>query len=662
MSRGLWSVLAAQKGGGPAEPIRNFVNGLNTCKNLVEIRDLAVGLHLDLRSTPRCSQLAFDRMIRVQCRIEKLIQFLEDSLLNAPEAQNLHSLLQWQMQQESDKCGSERLHRWIKRQVSLGLLRGPELSLLLDKLSSANETVNLQRALSFSQTIFEGLCSSTAFAVHDVDPSVLSALLTAASSSLMSPNGRSLGIAVMERSSPSQLQHMKSAISSFLKRCLLPPDGDHTVQRLDSDTVSKMLKLLQRAPISLEFTVIASVSRALLTCREPQSSNRSIVLKNLNSWWSLLQSIGTLKLLSRSDEWVTVERRLARKQVEILALYLRLLDDEQICCFLLRNWFIPEIYHENFRSFGSRHPIEERFGHHLSLTDLTRVSPFVTMLQCLGSELPASSKWILPLFSLLRVLERSSIILEIVKLSQELELSPISRTAIVVEISEQAKLNPHIAYRLFSCIPNIPLEACPAVARVIIRNPRFDPYTAHQYRLTRQKSLTLSSLFVPNPVTLDRGFRGIYPKREHPQIRESRVRLFEHMAIAYAEAPHLHPRVAYRNVLWCHRLFKWYCLGPLSVDMSRALVVAGVVRQLQECKWVSTMKVRWILGVVRAVEGEEVAGQLDEMIYAWRTQVVKETSRNLKRERSLREIGMTLHNVVRKRPRGGKNHLWLERP
>lgn len=647
-TRGVGSILCSPEALESAQLRYKFLRGLKKCKLPEDIQKLATGLSIDLRSTPMYSKLAFEHMLRIGSKLSMLVKFFESSSLNAPAARNLHSLLLWHVTKKANGDDKRLLQLWIRDKVAQEWWRGEKLSHLLESVRCMNGMIETENSdCSFSRSIFEGLSSSTVFTIHDVAGSALNILLESVTPWSMSRNGELLGIEMMKRSSTSQLQVMGEGISWFLRECLLPRNRHQKVEWFDRKIVAKLLKLLQRAPSSTEVKSIAGATIALLVCREYVSASRSTLLKNIRAWWSLLIRQGVFKMLGGNSQWVEVERILAHQNVDILATYLQLLRDDEKCCFLLRNWFIPEIHSEPTCQLGKAQHIENEFRHELSLPR-ARLSPFVTMLQSLGSNLPASSKWISPLFSLLRELGRSPTVLEIASFNQVLGLR-ISTIAIVYEISENAKSQPHIAYHLFKSTPNIPLEACPVVAEIMIQNPRFHPFTAHLYRRNRQKFLSVPELFVAEPKNILRKFTREFPRGGHQEIRNYRAALLDRMALAYAQAVHLYPGVAYRNVYRCYRLQKWYRLGPVSIDMSRALTIAGAVRPLQEGKWVRTMRMRWILKVVNQAEGEKIARAVDELCYRWRTEVMHKTDLREMWEQRQREMSFVVPPPVRKK-------------
>lgn len=657
--RGLRSILGGQKNLETTKSMPKFLSGLKNSKIPEEIQALAAGLNIDLRLTPMYSRLAFQHIIRIGSNLRMLIRFLENPSLGAPAARNLNTLLLWHIKQEANEDDKRLLHLWVKQRVSQGLWRARELLLLLESVFRINGMIDTENIdCSLSRSIFEGLSSSAVFKFHDLKGNEINVLLGSVTTSSILQNGELLGIEMIKCSSTSQLPRMGPGISSFMIKCLLHMDRHQKVQNFDRNIVTKLLKLLQRAPVSIEVESIAAASTALLRCRENASVSFFDLLKNLNEWWSLLQEHGRFKILRGNGRWLQVERLIAHQKTDILAPYLQLLNDEEKCCFLLRNWFIPEIGMDPTWQLEVAQHIENNFRHDLTLPR-ARLSPFVTMLQSLGSKLPDNSKWISPLFSLLHELGRSLTVLKIVRASQALGFR-ISRTAIVHEISQTAQSQPHMAYHLFKSAPNVPLEACPVVAEIMIHNPRFNPSSALLYRRRRQKLLSPLNQFVPEPRNILSRFTWKFPCGESLEIRDYRASLLDRMALAYAQALHLYPRVAFRNVYQCYRLFKWYHLGPLSVDMSRALTIAGVLRPLQAGKRVSTMQVRWILKVVSEVEGEEIARGVDALCYKWRTEVIHRTSKRKAWERRLEGMGILAPQPVRKRLRGKTLTRWMD--
>lgn len=637
--RGVWTLLVARKGVKLKDTTQNFRAGLNTCESLEDIRILAESLNAGLQLTATCSQLALNRLLETRCKLDKIIQFFEEPRLNSSNAQNIAIFVQGHMPQLSE-TDAQLLYSWIKNQIALGLLRGVEILLLLDKLSSSNGSINQNQALGISRSIFEGLCSSTIFDFHGVEPEILNALLASISQGPRSLERTSLGIAIMGKSSPSQLtavKLMKSGITSFLKFSIIPRNSDGHLEALNVNSASKILLLLQSSPTSRDINIVASASRALLACREVTRSGDSLLFENLKTWWRLLERYGLISRPCKSDQWLRVERVLAYSNVdEILAPYLRTINDEEKGLFVLRHWFLPEIDNEYTYTPGKRHDLEDTYRAKLRLL---RGPYIIILLKSLGKHFRRHSKWIRPLFTLLRELGRSSTILNIVRISQTLK-QPIPRSIIAEEISHQATSHPHIAFMLFKTTPNLPLEVCPIIADIMIRNraPIFEFATIHKLRHSRSPYLSHPATSFREPKNIFAPFdRMSLPPCDYSDIRQSRADLLSRIALAFAESPHYRPRAAFREVYRCYRIHKWYMLGPLSVGMTRALVIAGIVKGLKQRQWVSSKQVSWILEKVREVEGEEVAQGVEEIVYKWREKLLLEKAAG---QRLLKNLGL----------------------
>ncbi|KAI9673990.1 MAG: hypothetical protein M1817_002196 [Caeruleum heppii] len=128
-------------------------------------------------------------------------------------------------------------------------------------------------------------------------------------------------------------------------------------------------------------------------------------------------------------------------------------------------------------------------------------------------------------------------------------------------------------------------------------------------------------------------------KRDRQLLSRSppaRVRLVNRMASGFAHAAHLNPRVAFRYVYGCYAFLK-RTSSPLTANISRALTHAAITRPLLEGQWVSTMKLRFVLGVVRQLEGGKVADDLDEIVFGWRGAIVSTPEYRQRAQRMARE-------------------------
>lgn len=91
------------------------------------------------------------------------------------------------------------------------------------------------------------------------------------------------------------------------------------------------------------------------------------------------------------------------------------------------------------------------------------------------------------------------------------------------------------------------------------------------------------------------------------------------VAYAYAKQPTVTPRVALRRVWEVYRFLQDRG-APLTPVMSRALVRAGLLRYMQEGQNAPAELVKYIVGIVRDIEGEEVAKRVDAMVWVMNKQ------------------------------------------
>jgi hypothetical protein len=195
---------------------------------------------------------------------------------------------------------------------------------------------------------------------------------------------------------------------------------------------------------------------------------------------------------------------------------------------------------------------------------------------------------------------------------------PIQKT-----IEELVHENPLVAYKLFrarpiwlSSIPELPIELAKRGihSRIIFNLLKYEDPT--RLPNLRQKEKRNPAAFL-------------------------RVKLVHLIADTMSRHPSSRSRVVFRDVYRCYNYLhdRGYSIGPL---ISRALARAGVVLPLQRGEDIPTSRFVWILGMVRTLEGEEVAKQLDTIAFRWRERV--RTDRTARRV-ELRRQGLPTSDV-----------------
>lgn len=173
---------------------------------------------------------------------------------------------------------------------------------------------------------------------------------------------------------------------------------------------------------------------------------------------------------------------------------------------------------------------------------------------------------------------------------------------------------PRLAYIVFANVGSVWLSHCHALPLALIENSALPG--RRLWRMLNRSPGTRVPLSLRTSPTLS--------------LSEAHVSLVHLIAHTFAKSELYPPRVSFRRVYECYR----YLLdrgAPLSNLISRALVIAGVIRPLQQGLWVSTIKFRFILKVVTSVEGPEIAHAIDILAYRWRCKVAlrKDTARRL---------------------------------
>lgn len=137
-----------------------------------------------------------------------------------------------------------------------------------------------------------------------------------------------------------------------------------------------------------------------------------------------------------------------------------------------------------------------------------------------------------------------------------------------------------------------------------------------------------------------------------------RVELIGSVALKFATRRFDRPRQAFRNVYHCYRLLKDHNV-PVTKEVVQALCISGVVRTLQARHRLSTAKFAWIAGLVREIEGTDVAERLDKMAFSWRQRIRKDTiagSHTIGVRVPRRRWGLRICNLNRRR--WDKNVTW----
>ena len=568
-------------------------------------------------------------MIQQDIPMEMLISFLETSKLNLIGAQNLPYLLATLSKSTATKLKDlGTLCRWLSRQMHLGLLPSVEVLSILEAIAqNKDDKYATTSSESLYRAVFEGIASLSAVYTHWHSPrfQAFNAFLASIPPGALSWATQNLGIEIIRSLHTTIEAPIKASLDLFLESWCVSSDlevADDGHAGALGGRASRFLDMLQLMP---RYWLLRAIRPRQWRFIENFFATDDGISVFLNHWNSPGEA-SFLRVL-----WPQLEVYLAGKKPAVIAKYLQTMDHRAKCGFLIRYWYGAELgvligdSHRALKPLLSSY-LEARFK--TSLQENPKRSPFINLLQALRAldYYPPASEQIL-LFRLLHALNMPGTILALVASSQQMHMHFNARV-IKAEILHNLSIGrQRIAYRIFQAYHHLPLEHVPELAEAIIRRPNLHPDAALRYRCCRQKRLGRTREF----------------ERDRSLLNNLRVELLNRMALAYAKAPHLHQRRAFRKVHACYLLLRSGHL-PLRPDLIRAMTHAGVIRYLQAGEWVSTARFTWILNLVRQVEGQDVADKLDRLVWDWRGEVL-----DRRRRQGVRRTSLSKEPVRRKR-------------
>ena len=600
---------------------------LNLSRSLEEVRRAAEHHAIVLFDDIQLSKIAFQSLLAADLSIPVLLEYLGDRRLNAPMAQNLRALMGWTRLQKHSLEEQKLLGIWLEKQVALGHFSEPELR---EALVGARRQHQSEEALYSSRLftwrickrLWAGIQASTVNEVGTLQLETLKCFLEAASQSPVLHEGRRMGECIVLTTNHTNLRKLGPSIVNLVDRLSKTStvSSELTFQhRTEMRSFGWFCSVLEKLPLSDSAKIATTITLALTKniCHERAGSRA-----HLEAWFSVLSR--SLFQLARNDvecgkSWLLIERNLLSLDTQTLACYLRLLEDRKIYTFILNHWIPVRLQHIATMRVGPKNrrrsiqtgvndpswrDIVQRIdcsSYYPGADDQT--TAYLGIVRELRQTYPVQLCSLVPkLLDLLRCLEQSQAILLIVQYLIKCS-GGIEPIVVANEVTKHLTSNLEIALDIFKADPRLRVEDCPGLAERIIT----ESTSEHRDVFTLLER--------------DRGLLGSVGSTVHSKrllhVNSKRVALLHSMALAYANAPHLNPRQAYRKVRRCLDFFRDRP-DLLSPDMSQALTKAGILRYLEAGMWVSTIRHNYILGYVKHLEGEEVAHELDRVVWEWR--------------------------------------------
>ena len=584
-----------------------FLADLRSCTNLHDLHSWASDYGVALQ---RYSRLSFRHLCQCDQDLEVALEALGDQALNSHG--NLEFLL-WRIAiKPLEKDDADILAQWLKRTLFLGQRSELQIKLLVDfvsRLGIANCDEDLKCSLAAS--VFEGLELSRVLSIGDLNPSIIGMLLQAITSGNFTNASLDLGIRVINALGPRQLRSVTHGISLLLQKELISQMSMHrsaASKNQQKYIVPRSFQILRDLPLSASSAVILETSEALIKQAACLSESNDPLLHLLGNWWSWTRGAGLLDHAEKGSGEKKIEQLLARTDICVMVTYLRQLDDLRIAQFLLHNELGMQMKADN------RLRVFEEFRHICHFEK--DVSPFVSLLRAAHTHSDVPERSMLRIFRLLQILQKSNSIADVIV---GLRAAGFKTSEQVISSTIRNGLHDkHFRVeKILKVFRELPLEKCPEVAERMIKNVKRQPIEALKLYRTRHPGVSSGC-------------------REPPETINARAEVLQRMAISYSTAVHLTPRMAFKYVYQCYVYHMREKLGTVGRGMVLSLIRSGIVRLLQEGQWVSTMRLTWILNLVRKSEGDQVADQIDRVIYDWRGKVIKKIQADHHRRKNAR--------------------------
>ena len=615
-----------------------FLSRLARCRTLGELRDLASFFEIDVR---KYSSKVFRQLYDSHRSLKSCLDFLGDTSIDDPYAQNLRYLLVQLSQQLKDQIDAEparlvsvlraMLVPWVKSQVSLGKRSRTDikqLAIFISDLAQLKPFELLTRDIALA--VLGGLRSSTVLGFHDLAPEVCSFLLDSITKGGLTFELQDLGLSLAETVTNTVL------VSRFLAKCIKSRPALYGLQEVrawQQCLFPRICNLLHTRPQADRNFIVRYASRDLVIWQSSLPYSSLLCAGLMDQWWSTIAKTVLPNFLTHGLGSLKIERLMPSDRPDTLALYANHLGGRKKARFVLSNWFAGRLSVYDFKKLS--YELKE------NLEMATNDSPFLCMLRTAHKSGFLRYDFVRHSFQLLSRMRMYRVMTEIVMRAESSGIY-IPPRVVLDTIRQVLSISPKQAYRIFRCDPRIPLESLPSLAVSMIKYPSLHPDIVWHYQRKRPWQS------IPNALELSAD-----------SLRRDRSQFLDTIALAYSRSPKLSARMARRQVMKCVQCYRKEALGPLSPHISHALVRSGIIRPLQEKQWLSNRQLAWVLSIVRQVEGPARADEIDRVLSIWRGQLWRRGKQNSILERSLRPRGGPLSFIFR--PRWSKTHRRYDR-
>ncbi|KAI9848014.1 MAG: hypothetical protein M1838_000660 [Thelocarpon superellum] len=611
-----------------ADDFAAFQKRLHSATTADEIRQLVSRCRSTLATQPvsNASFAVFQRLHDIRASYRDVLDFFTDPILHQPDSGVLGRLLAYEKHRKDASEETYRALQYMLRELlRLGLASDAEIRAMLAQVPHITAHVYPSReergeaVKSFLHLIYDSINSCAVLKIASLQGSTLDALLTRVAQLPLPTEAHDLARSILASATTSQLEHMSDAASTFFSRSLLytatVAGADRSPTRLIP--VPTMAETLGRFPPPHALALISSVT-GKLRARQRSNSKNPAAAAMTRAWVATVLEYGersNVELVTR-PEWHRTECLLPKPlRLEGVLPHLGRLPPQRVAKFVMDHSVRRELIRCSRLNAQQPHVYQSVLGRlkELSQEDESAEGDNACANIVLALR-HAQQPYVKTLEYIYRTLRALSLFPEIVHTTKILTQQGIQIPSAVLqqEMHLLNDLSPPTALQLFihrqrAYPSNTSLEACRSLISSWINDPRVHPQVPYQILLNSSNPHTSFESQPPN-------------LRPAPRLDPSRLDLVERMAVAFAYATHLRPRVAYRYAHRCSRYVVAH-RTRLTAPLTRALTHAGITRSLQQGDWVPTTRLQYILHQVRTIEGAPAAADLDELVLHWRDDV-----------------------------------------
>lgn len=619
-------------------PIENRIRAVTTIEEVMALQTELEG-YVDLVTF---SRLSFEALLANQAMFHSIHSFLRNPAVNVAEASNFATFFAHPLAANISPEAYDKLVETLQSGIKVGCVLQSEIGAIVRsikvlahdvfRLSTLRKRCN--KLLKAYQAIWDGLkaCRVTTTS-STVALQLLDEVISLRTLPKSEPLRRELRWYAWSLSQMDEANLAEMLAEWARLACLGSLDACPKIRRkIDREILLDVLNILS-SENHLQ-TVISTTRHLAERCTKATDDSREWK-DTLKFWLGCLQSLESFQpnlschgsvlhpSLNKKSHfpipltagWRGVYSVLsARLPMTELADHFKSLPVPEACRILLKFW-IPHLLNEANVTTGNQPckqsktfsrlnvAFEKKLAERVRNSEELQSLSFAAILFALsrsGLNYGSSAEWII---DLVFKMYGPIVLVRVMKRCIEFRLQ-FPRRPLDTIIENLAEGQPRLAYFMWRCC-RIEVSHFPRLLISLIQGSWV--HSAEIFQMLQCKGMA-------NPVLMDKPLVRYLP---HVQSQNDLLHL---IALAFANSKGGSTRVAFRNVEFCY----WYLVehhSRLQPSMARALVHAGIIRPLQNNEHINFGRCRWILEIVRKLEGDGVADQLNTVIWRWRANI-----------------------------------------